>query len=162
MPTDVVWRFEEGSLVIGSTDYSSQLKEISIGGGDAPIEIVRTMGNYQYVNAQPMAPIEIELTTHKLDTDMAKLQFGGKAVATTGSVYEVVPRAKTSLTFTYTDTQVAAGEQLKLEALSAWPAGRTGVKGNVNDPLEETTRWIVPTKYYRERYTTNRTASPLT
>lgn len=157
--TDWTMRFEEGSLVIGSTDYTNQLKEISVGGGDAAVEVLRTMGNGQYVNPQPTAPFELEITTQKKDTDMAYLQMGGKAVAVTGSVIEAVPRTPRTITFTYTDTANAAGEQFKIKALSAWPAGRTGLRGNVTDALEETTRWVVPVKYYQEIYTSDRTAS---
>lgn len=156
------WRFEDGSLLIGATDYTQKLKEISVGGGDAPVELIRTAGNGQYINMQPINAIEIELTTHKIDTDFAYLQYGGAAVSTTGSALEVIPRTPVTLQYDWYDLQDVSGAQLRIKCASAYPAGRPTLRGNVTDALEETSRFVVPPKYYQENYTSDRATSPIT
>jgi len=153
---------QEGSLTIDSTDYSQQLKEIRISGGERTVNRVTTFGFGTYEQVNPvMDMMECTTTLRKKDSDLAVMHMGGKAVANyTGSAYEVYPYTPKTIEFIWTNLATGS-EQLKIKLASAYATSREQSLGT-DDHLEEVITWRCLPKYYIEGYTQDATGSALT
>jgi len=161
MAQTVLIEAESGSLTIGGTDYTTQVKEILVTGGDRDINMVRTHGNGQWEDHVPMTPLEIQLTCVAMDTDFRAMLMGGKLVSGgEGSAVESWPRTPRTLEYNWFDETDVSGAQLKLTFASVY-ATATEFRLNATDHAEETVTFKCLPKYFQPNYTENRVTDPV-
>ena len=119
MPGGTHWVSEEGSITIGGTDYTAEIKDINFSGATREVELIRTFGvNNEYGQENPAEIVEIGFTAVTRDADFWTHFLGGKlTAANVGSSFEDYPRTRRDVVFTLNDN---AGKQIQISALSAW------------------------------------------
>lgn len=151
---------QEGSVTIGSTNYTQEVKEIRIGGMERPVEQIRTWGQGAFEQLTPAQIGEMTITTKKEDADIAVYHLGGVAATTNpGSVLEEFPHTPQTVQYDWKDPTVGS-EHLQIKVASAYMTGRELSLGTDNH-LEEVTNWKFLPKYYKEGFTPDATGSPL-
>ncbi len=161
MAQSVLIEAESGSLTIGGTDYTTEVKEISVTGGERDMNQVRTHGQGQWEDHVPMTNLEIQLTCVAMDTDFRAMLMGGKLVSSsTGSAVEDYPRTPRTLEYNWYDTTESDGAQLRLKFASVY-ATAVEFRLNATDHAEETVTFKCLPKYFQADYTENRTTNPI-
>ena len=162
MVQTVLMEAESGSLTIGSTDYTTRVKEISITGGDRDMTVVRTHGEGEWADHQPMTAVEVQLTAVGMDTDFKVMLMGGKLLAgSTGSAIETWPRTAYSLIYNWYDETAPSGAQYQFKFASVY-ATNMEFRLNATDHGEDTVTFKCLPKYFLPRYTENRVTGSLT
>ena len=161
MPANLFYA-EEGSVVVDGTDFSAEVKEISVTGGGRDVEAVRCFGNTSYFDEKPMEPFECSLTVIKKDADLAAMILEGTD-ATDPRLWsgDSIPRKQTrSVIFSWADMTSSAGPAIRVTMASAFMVSKE-LSLNATDHLEETVNFKCLAKNYKEEATANRTTYPL-
>lgn len=161
MPSNIFYA-EEGSITIGGTDYTGEVKDISVTGGTRGMNQIRTFGNNAYADEQPADPFEVSFTVVAQDEIFWQQWLGGVATgAAPGSAYETTPRTRRDLIINLYDLTNSDGPQLQITAFSAYTTGGD-FSLNATDHGEQSPTFTCLTKDFRVRYTPTRTGSVLT
>jgi len=161
MPANLFYA-EEGSVVVSSTDFSSEVKEISITGGGRDVEAVRCFGNSSYFDEKPQEPFECSLTTIKKDADLAAMLLEGTD-ASDPRLWsgDSIPRSQTrSIVFSWADATYSSGPAIRVTMASVFAVSKE-MSLNATDHLEETVNFKCLAKNYKEEATANRVTAAL-
>lgn len=161
MPTNIFYA-EEGSITIGGTDFSAEIKEINVTGGNRDVDQVRTFGNNTYPDEKPADPIEVSMTVVARDSDFWQLFLGGRAMASgTGSAFEEIPRVRQDIIINLYDLTTVSGAQLQIRADSAYGT-QADLTLNATDHAEQSPTFKCLTKDFIVQATTDRATIPIT
>lgn len=161
MPANLFFA-EEGSVTVTATDYSTEIKEISVTGGGRDVEAVRCFGNASYLDEKPQEPFECSLTVIKKDADLAALLLEGTD-ASDPRLWsgDSIPRTQThEVIFTWDDTTDVSGPAVRVTMSSAFAVSKE-LTCNATDHLEETINFKCLPKNYKEEATADRATSAL-
>jgi len=153
---------DSGSLVIDSTDMTTEVKEISISGGERGLDLVRTFNGGEWEDFKPVnSPVEVALTLVTQDTDSWVYVLGGKLNASTGSaIHENQPTAR-KLQYDWYDPSDVSGGQIRFMFGSAY-AISTDARMNTEDYMEGNLTFRCAPKNLTFQYTSDRATTPIT
>ena len=153
---------DSGSLVIGATDFSTEVREISITGGERGLDLVRTFNGGEYEDFKPVnTPVEVQLTMVTQDTDQWAYVLGGRLAAGTGSAIHISQPTSYKLQYDWYDPSDVSGPQIRFEFGSAY-AITTDSRMNTEDFMESTLTFRCAPKNLTFQYTDDRTTTPIT
>jgi hypothetical protein len=156
-----LWHSEEGSITVGGTDFTAEVKEISLSGGERDVEEVRCFGDGNvFAEEKPMTMIEATLTTRKKDVDLAQFWLGGSDASEPYAYSGEGVRTRPDIVYTWSDVSDVSGAQLKITMASTF--GVSVEKSlDTDSHLTETLNFKCFGKDYKEEYTTDRVTSPI-
>ena len=158
MPGEIFFA-EEGSVSIGGTDFSAEVKDISITGGARGMNQVRTFGNNAYADEQPADRFEVSFTMVTRDADLWTHVLGG-LLGAGGSAFETIPRTRRDVVFNAYDLTDSSGAQISVDMFSAF-ATQADFNLNSTDHGEQTPAFMCLTRDFRARHTANRVTNAL-
>ena len=159
--TGRLFEADSGSLIVDSTDYSTDIKEISISGGERGLDLVRTFNGGEYEDFKPVSsPIEVALTMVTRDTDKWALVLGGKLTSTTGSAYHINQPTARKLQYDWYDPSDVSGPQIRFEFGSAY-AISADAKMNTEDYMEGTLTFRCAPKNVKFQYSDDRVTNAI-
>jgi len=161
-----LWYAEDGEIKIHDAsgtakDYTAEVREISISGGDREVEQILAFGNNQYLKLSPEGAFETAVTVLKKDVEFAQMLLGGTDVtepilAVGGGVR---PTGKT-IQYTWTDTANPTGAQLRITFNNVMAVSKE-LSLDTEGHLEETVTFRCKASDYKEEYTSDRGLNPL-
>jgi len=152
---------DSGSLVIDSADESTNVKEISISGGERGLDLVRTFNGGEWEDFKPInTPIEVQLTMVTRDTDPFAYVLGGRLTSSTGSALHVNQPTVRKLQYDWYDPSSGNGPQIRFEFGSAY-AISNDARMNTEDFMENTLTFRCAPKNVKYQYTDDRVASAI-
>ena len=153
MPANLFYA-EEGSVTIGGTDFTLEVKEVSVTGGGRDVEAIRCFGNNSYFDEKPQEPFECSLTVIKKDADLAAMLLEGTD-ASDPRLWsgDSTPRSQArQIIFTWDDTTAVSGPAVRVTMSSAFAVSKE-LSLNSTDHLEETINIKSLAKNYKEEAT---------
>lgn len=153
-----IFESDVGSVLVGGTDYTGDVREISISAAGRDVTEVRTFGGgCQGFPTPPGGPVSTTITAVLKDTDLPFLvgsptpnDYG----ASTGTKYPIIYR--------WVDTSDATGAGIQFKFASAWITNIPSVRQAQDGYVEVQIEAKCLTKDFYPEYTSNRTTTPLT
>lgn len=156
-----IWRASDGSITLGGTDYTNLVKEISITGGDRPVEQERFFGaSNVYAIEKPQEPFDCTLTCRKKDVSLVMYLFGGSDATIPYAYSGDATRSRYAVIYNWCDVNDPSGAQLRISMASAFAISQE-MRQTVDDYLTETVSFKCLSRDMKQEYTSLRIGSPL-
>jgi len=161
-----LWYAEDGEIKINNaagtaTDYTAEVREISISGGDREVEQILAFGNNQYLRLSPEGAFETSVTVLKQDVEFAQMLLGG--TDTNDPILAVgggTRPASKKVQYTWTESANATGSQLRITFANVMAVSKE-LSLDTEGHLEESVTFRCKAADYREEYTADRSANAL-
>lgn len=156
--TKTIFESDVGSVVIGGTDYTAEVREVSVTSAGRDVTEVRTFGGgCEGFPVPPTGPISTTITAVMRDADLPFLvgsptpnDYGAKA----GTKYPIV--------YNWVDTSDVSGTAIQFKMSSAWLTNIPSVRQAHDGYVEIQVEAKCLTKDYYPESTSDRATTPLT
>lgn len=155
--TKTIFESDVGSVLIGGTDYTGEVREISISSPGRDVSEIRTFGgNTTGFPTPPGGPVSTTLTVVMADADLPWL-----VGSPTPNDYGAAAGTKYPVVYTWIDTADVSGAAIQFKMASAWitnmPTVRQAHDGYVEIQLDAKCL----TKDFYPESTSDRATTPL-
>jgi len=152
--TKTIFESDVGSISIGGTDYTGEVREIAITGGGRDVTEVRTFGrNCLGIPTPPGGPISATITAVMADAAIPHL-VGSPTPNDYGNT-------KYPIVYSWCDDSDASGAAVQIRMASAWITNVPSIRHTTDGYLEVQLEAKCLTKDFYVDSTTDRATTPL-